>query len=349
MGPLGWSLGWSTGPLGWSIVGLAVLIAAVSVVEAILRWGYGLGNPPLYQADDKIGYLLAPNQRLRRFGNEIVINQYSMRAGAIAPLPAPGTLRIFLLGDSLANGNAWTDQADILSARIAHYMQQRLLPNGLPSLYECRSSERTPYERTPYERIEAINASANSWGPRNELAYLERYGTFGSNVLVLLLNTDDLFGTEPTPLQVGRDRNYPNRKPPLALIEVLSRLPKPKPIPGLKEIQEKGGDRVGQNLAAIDGICHKVRAEGGPLILVLSPLKRELPGPRDYELVARQRLTDWANKTNVSYLDLLETYQQHSHPESLYRDHIHLSPVGNELVAEAIADLIAPQLHTKIS
>lgn len=301
---------------------LAVLLAALVLAEVALRVGFGFGNPPLYVGDDRIGYLLAPNQKVRRFGNLIEINEYSMRAGAIDPQPNPNTLRLLLLGDSLANGNWWTDQQDILSYRIAHYLQPVLPP--------------------PYKEIEALNASANSWGPRNELAYLERYGTFDATVLVLLLNTDDLFGTQPTPLQVGRDRSYPSQKPPLAIVEVLGRyLKKNQPIPGLKEIQNEGGDRVGKNLEAINGIYQKVIADGGQFILVLSPLKREVPGPRDYELVARQRLKDWTAEADVCYLDLMETYQKHDpDPDSLYRDHIHLSPDGNELVGSAIAKAI---------
>ena len=112
-----------------------------------------------------------------------------MRAEAIAPVPNPHTLRLLLLGDSLANGNWWTDQPDILSARIAHYLQPSL-PSG-------------------YHQVEALNVSANSWGPRNQLAYLDRYGMFGACLVVLLLNTDDLFGTQPTSLQVGRDSQLP--------------------------------------------------------------------------------------------------------------------------------------------
>ncbi len=312
----------------WLLLGLGAIASATLLVEIALRLGYGFGRPPLYIADQQIGYLLAPNQQLRRFGNRIAINEYSMRAEAIAPLPAPNALRIFLLGDSLANGNWWTNQPEILSARIAHYLQ--------PSVSSLAGSS---------DQVEAINASANSWGPRNELAYLERYGTFGSAVLVLLLNTDDLFGTEPTPLQVGRDSNYPSRNPPLAIAEVLSRLQKPQIIPGLEAIRNEAGDHVGKNLAAINGIYQKVSADGGKFVLVLSPLKRELPGPRDYELVARQRLTDWADEANVPYLDLLETYQQQPEPERLYRDHIHLSPAGNELVAEAIAQSISQLLQ----
>ncbi len=94
-----------------------IAVIAVVLVFLKIKLTYGLGNPPLYVGDEKIGYLLAPNQKLKRFGNRIEINKYSMRAGAIAPLPDQNTLRVFLLGDSLANGNWWTDQANILSAR----------------------------------------------------------------------------------------------------------------------------------------------------------------------------------------------------------------------------------------
>ncbi|MGB3291553.1 MAG: SGNH/GDSL hydrolase family protein [Phormidesmis sp.] len=308
----------------WILLGaLAVCLAALAVLEVALRLGFGFGNPPLYVADEGMGYVLAPNQRLRRFGNRIHINEYAMRSAAVSSLPAPDTLRLLLLGDSLANGSWWTDQADILSARIAYHLQA-----ALPK---------------PYQQVEALNASANSWGPRNELAYLERYGTFGAGVLILMLNTDDLFGTQPTSLQVGRDRSYPSQKPSSAIAEVIGRyLKKNQPILGLEEIQSEGGDRVGKNLDAISAIHSYATATDAKFILVLSPLKRELPGPRDYEIVARTRLKDWATAANIPYLDLLPVYQQHPDAESLYRDHIHLSPVGNELVSEAIAQVIPP-------
>lgn len=309
---------------GWILLGaLAACLAVLAAIEVALRLGFGFGNPPLYLADEGMGYVLAPNQRLRRFGNRIQINEYAMRSAAISPLPAPETLRLLLLGDSLANGSWWTDQADILSARIAHHLQAALPKD--------------------YQQVEALNASANSWGPRNELAYLERYGTFGASVLILMLNTDDLFGTQPTALQVGRDRSYPSHKPSSAIAEVVGRyLKKSQPIPGLEEIQSEGGDRVGKNLAAISAIHDQAIAADAQFVLVLSPLKRELPGPRDYEIVARRRLKDWATEANIPYLDLLTVYQQHPDAERLYRDHIHLSPAGNELVSEAIAQTIPP-------
>ena len=49
------------------IVSLGALIIVAVLVEGVLRVGFGFGNPPLYIADEHIGYLLAPNQRVRRF------------------------------------------------------------------------------------------------------------------------------------------------------------------------------------------------------------------------------------------------------------------------------------------
>ncbi len=302
-------------------ISLVGVTAVVLLVEITLRFGFGFGRPPLYVADPSMGYRLAPNQNIRRFGNQISINQYSMRAGEISPIPAPNHFRLLLLGDSLANGNWWTDQKNILSTLIARELQPALLGQ--------------------YIAVEPLNASANSWGPRNQLAYLQRYGTFGANVLVLLLNTDDLFGTQPTDLQVGRDRNYPDRNPPFALAELFDRLrdrliQRNLPIPGLEDIQNEEGDRVGKNLSAIDLIYRQTSAENAKFLLALSPLKREMPGPRDYEIAARQRLRDWTLENKISYIDLLPTFQKHPNTDTLYRDHIHLSPLGNQLVSSII-------------
>ncbi|NEP15669.1 MAG: SGNH/GDSL hydrolase family protein [Leptolyngbya sp. SIO4C1] len=297
-------------------IGLAIALCGLLLTELLLRL-LGFGCPPLYQADSDIGYLLAPNQRLRRFGNRIEINQYSLRTAPISAQRPSQTLRILLIGDSIVNGNWWTDQAETLSAQLEQSLE-------------------SPAD---YQQVEVLNASANSWGPRNELAYLKRFGTFEAQVVVLVLNTDDLFGTKPTSLQVGRDRSYPDRRPASALSEVAERyLRRPAPVPGLKEIQAEPGDRVGFNLEAVKAIEQLVTANQAQLILAMTPLKREvLPsGPRDYELAARSRLETLAQTLDLPYLSFLTAFQQAESPAALYRDHIHLSPQGNQLVCEQI-------------
>lgn len=297
---------------------LAVILSLLVLLEVGLRLLFGFGNPLIYIPDEQIGYLLAPNQRTRRFGNRIEINQYSMRSLPVTLARSPSTFRVLLLGDSIANGGWWTDQNQTISATIAHLLQS----NG-----------------TTFNRVEVLNASANSWGPRNELAYLQRFSTFDAQAVVLLINTDDLFATAPTSIPVGRDRNYPNRKPPLALVEVFSRYILPdKPIPELEAIHHETGDRVGYNLAAIEQIQAITRQSNSQFLLVMTPLLREIgePGSRDYEVTARHRLTEFTKTQQITYLDFLPVFNSTKQPATLYRDHIHLSLQGNQIVSETI-------------
>ncbi len=296
----------------------AIIIGLLGIFEIGLRLVVGFGNPLTYNADSKIGYLLTPNQKVVRFGNRIKINQYSMRYEPIEESRENTTLRIFLLGDSVANGNWWTDQDETISAIIEKQLNEKLGQD---------------------KSIEVLNASANSWGPRNELAYLEKFGLFDSKTIVLLINTDDLFAKAPSSLVVGVDRNYPDKKPPSAIAEVISRylLPAPK-VPEIKE----EGDRVGLNLEAIKRIQEITNQNNAKFILAMTPLLREVgePGPRDYEIKTRQRLEDFTLAEKIIYLDLLPVFKSVSEPGNLYRDHIHLSPEGNQVVSETISKSI---------
>ena len=297
--------------MNWIGIAIAFLSIALIPLEFALRLLFGFGDPLLYLADEQMGYLLAPNQSVRRFGNRIEINQYSMRSKPIAPKAEMGTKRILMIGDSIVNGGWWTDQKEVLSELVA------------------RS-----------QPLEVLNASANSWSPRNELAYLKRFGTFSADVIVLVINTDDLFGTPPTSLGVGCDRNYPDRKPICAIVEVIDRylLPAPELPAELKQIQAESGDRVGINLAAIVQIRDIATQNQAAFILAMTPLLRELvpPGSRDYELKARQRLLEMTQTENIEYIDFLTILARSPDPKLLYRDHIHLSAAGNQQISDWI-------------
>ncbi len=316
------------------LVILAVVVGFFVLLEIGLRSLFGFGNPLIYVGDEQIGYLLAPNQRTRRFGNRIEINQYSMRGSPIAKTPAPSTLRVLLLGDSIANGGWWTDQNNTISSLM------------MRSLASSTNSN--------YQEVEVLNASANSWSPRNELAYLEKFSTFNAQVIILLINTDDLFGTPPTSLPVGRDRNYPDSKPSLALLEVWQRyLSKQKPIPELKAVHNEAGDRVGINLEAIGKIQDLTRQTNSKFLLVMTPLLREIgePGSRDYEIKARQRLNDFTKAQEINYIDFLPIFNSNPDPKSLFHDHIHLNLQGNQFVSEIIERSlleILSQSHSQI-
>lgn len=293
----------------WLVLGAA--IAGIILIELLLRFGFGFGTPLLYIGDPNIGYLLAPNQSVRRFGNRITINQYSMRSGSVSPKPAARMRRILLLGDSIVNGGWWTDQANILSEVMA---------------------------RQAPKPTEVLNASANSWAPRNELAYLQRFGIFNADVVVLVINTDDLFATAPSSRVVGHHLNYPDRKPLCAIAEVIQRYLLPASLPnGLEIAPAETGDRVGANLAAIRAIHSLAKQNQAEFLLAMTPLLRELepPGSRDYEQVARQRLLALTQTEAIQYLDFLPIFERNQ-PTHLYRDHIHLSQTGTQLVSDTI-------------
>jgi len=292
------------------------VLGAIAVLEIGLRLLFGFGNPPIYKADEKIGYLLAPSQRTRRMGNRVEINEYSMRGSAIRPAPDPDTLRVMVLGDSIVNGGWWTDQDETIPAMMAKSLSQKRQNGG---------------------SAEVLNASANSWGPPNQLAYVREFGLFEASTVVLVINTDDLFSKPPDPSVVGRDRNYPDRKPPLAIVEVFDRFRKSPPAPDAPKI-ELPRDPVGYNLDAIREINAIATQTDARFRLAMTPLRREIgaPGPKDYELKARDRLKSLAETENIEYIDFLPIFNDHPQPETLYRDHIHLSPEGNRLVSDRL-------------
>ncbi len=299
------------------LMAIAILTGVTVIIEVGLRLTVGLGNPPLYIADDDIGYLLAPNQQVRRRGNLIKINQYSMRSDDITQEKPDSKLRIFVLGDSIVNGGWWTDQNEILSESI-----------------------KTEIQKNSGRSIEVLNGSANSWSPRNELAYIKRFGLFDADTLILVINTDDLFGTAPTSVQVGRDLNYRDRRPPLALIELYQHYFAKNPeIPELKKVRKEPGDRVGFNLQAIKEIKEIAAANNTEFILAMTPLLREVKGTgsRDYELKARKRLQEFATSEDILYIDFLPIFANFPQPEFLYHDTIHLSIQGNHMVSQTLA------------
>jgi len=301
---------------------VAVLVLVVGGLEIGLR-SFGFGKPLLYIADPQIGYLLAPNQQTRRFGNQILINQYSMRSDTVTSDRPAHTFRVLLLGDSIANGGWWTDQNHTISTLLQH----RLTGTGT---------------------TEVLNASANSWGPRNEWAYLQRFGSFESQIVVLLINTDDLFAVAPTSIPVGRDRNYPNQKPASAISEVFNRYAVKAPfIPELAAWQKEGGDRVGVNLETIRQIQIFVAQHHGQLLLAITPLIREInsPGSRDYEIKARQRLQEFTRKEKISFVDFLPNFNEMDNAKTIYHDHIHFNLKGNRVIAQRLGQSIQEMMR----
>ncbi|MEG4347498.1 SGNH/GDSL hydrolase family protein [Microcoleus sp. A003_D6] len=317
---------------------LALTAGLWAAIEVLLRVMLGFGNPLIYIADAECGYLLAPNQRVRRLGNRIEINEYSMRTVAIAPTPALETLRVLLLGDSVANGGWWTHQTDTISEIMARQLRLQV---------QHRASDAQISSKVNYSDFEVLNASANSWGPRNQLAYAKRFGVFGAKAVVLLLNTDDLFASAPCALVVGRDRSYPDRKPRSATLELLSRYLLPAMPPRQLAAPRAESDVVGCNLEAMRQIQKIAVSANVEFLLAVTPKRDEFgEGSRDWEVKARERLAELVETEKITYIDFLPIFNCAAELPTLYRDSIHLSPQGNQLVSKTISrQIVALFLH----
>jgi lysophospholipase L1-like esterase len=134
-------------------------------------------------------------------------------------------------------------------------------------------------------------------------------------------------------------------------VEVWQRyLVKQNPIPEITALQNEPGDRVRMNLEAIGEIQTIARETNSQFLLVMTPLRREIgaPGPRNYEITARQRLSDFAKAQQISYVDVLPVFNSHKNPQALYQDHIHLNLQGNQLVNQLMVRSLLDMLGQSI-
>lgn len=177
---------------------LLVSAIALATSELVCRFIIGLGDPPLYQSDETMEYVLQPSKTYRRFHNRFTVNRYSMRADDFPPhKSSPSELRVLVIGDSIVYGGVRIDQSEIDTEILKRDLRQQV---GRP--------------------VVVGNASAKSWGPPNELAYLKRFGTLDADVIILELSSHD-YADAPTFVPVvGISAEYPDKKPPLALADL---------------------------------------------------------------------------------------------------------------------------------
>ena len=190
-----------------------ILVLALSVllltIEILLKLILKVHRPVLFQTDAKTGYIFQPDQKISRFCKRNEYNQYSQRSQEICYEKNPKNYRILMLGDSVLNGGSYTDQSQTITA----FLEDKLL------------SQKTG--------IEVLNASCSSWGIGNQLGYLQKFGTFHSDLIILQIGSHDLLQLTSTSDAVG-GLSHPTRTPYSASLFLIRRLLLPKVIRTLK-------------------------------------------------------------------------------------------------------------------
>jgi hypothetical protein len=297
-------------------------------VELTARFYLGLGDPPLMIADPEIEYMFAPNQSVRRFGNSIRYNGYSMRATPdfARDLVSDGEFRVLLLGDSVVNGGALLDDAAIASTLL----QQQLA-----------NATRHP--------VLVMNASAGSWGPPNLLAYVRRYGMFEAHVVVIVLNggdDQDVF----EPVSIVGTTSFPDRRPLFATQELIERYA----VPRLRGLFSAGpaatptasAELVQANRTATHGaireLVSRARSEGRTVFIALHQDINELRGQPGEGSV---QLRELAESLDVPVIDLASAFRDAlSEGQTLFFDDIHPTAAGHRLIAQRIYEALLPML-----
>ncbi len=154
---------------GRTVALLATALVLIGTAETILRIeGFG-PNAVVYVLDPYGGYFPAPNQNHVRYGGKVIVNSFGMRAPEYTLAKPPDVFRIFMIGDSTLWGGSYVDQDD-LYARI---VEKKLNELGAG-------------------KVEVLNLGVNGWGPLHERGYIEHYGTYDADLVIIHMPYDDI-------------------------------------------------------------------------------------------------------------------------------------------------------------
>jgi hypothetical protein len=301
----------------------AVLAGSLACVELVARFVLGLGTPPLSETHPTIEYLFRPNQKVHRFGNVFATNRYGMRSEDFPPQKLdPHELRILVFGDSVVNGGTLSDQS-----RIATSIVQRKLA------------------QMQHRNVVVGNISAGSWGPPNELAYLEQFGFLDADLVILVLSSSD-YNDAPT-FEPLNPLTHPTETPVSAAVEGLVRylprylngngLHQESSIPDPNEVINKRDVQV--SLSAERRFYEMAKSENAKVVLVQHWTESELR--------TGHTLTGYKENRRVGLESLIPVYEDAAKLRSYvdagknpFRDDIHLSDNGQQALAELILDIV---------
>ncbi|QDU70929.1 hypothetical protein Pan265_07730 [Mucisphaera calidilacus] len=301
-----------------------VVVLGLLGLEAYLRWGVGLGDPPLWVADPEVEYKLAANQDCRRWGNRIVVNELGMRSGPFSRTrDTDDGVRVVIVGDSVMNGGTLMDQSD-LAAEVLRARLQAMTDRS----------------------IEVGNVSAGSWGPVNMAAAFDQLELEALDVVIVVVSSHDL--TDMPGYGPLNEREHPTAKPFSATTEALVRYGPPlwryltrKPAP---ESDSDFQPRINmpaaeKSLSALRGLFDSARTTRAEAILVVHPDANEVTSGQ-LHANGRAMLAE-AERLGVQTVDMLPLLREGAKEDRVhYRDVIHPSEDTHTLYAQVFEALV---------
>lgn len=246
---------------------IVLLLTAAGVTEVASRYRHTT-DFPIYDADNRIGYIPKPNQSGSLNGQgEWAFNELSM--GVPRPFsPSGGKEDILLVGDSLVFGPINFNHSD----RLWHQIEKRSQATVWP-------------------------ISAGSWAIQNEVQYLMDHPEVVNAVdrIIFVWNTDDFKG----PSSWYSERQKPTRKPISAALHLLVETATAPDVTPKPEFEVKKRD-------ALLDLAQLLQRTHIPVDIWLYPRTRELKNPktvREFKYAILDKLGDRARVFDVAAIN----------------------------------------------
>ena len=300
------------------------LVLAVVGGELFARFYLGLGDPPLMQLDPQIEYLFQPSHTYRRFGNHIHYNQWSMRSPELEKQKAsPDEFRVLIVGDSVVNGGSLTDDSQLATTLLQRDLSEKLK-----------------------RKVVVGNVSAGSWGPANQLSYLQRFGLFDADGVVFVWSSHDVYDVPLFDPRLTHAPDFPTSTPICALWEGFTRYFVPRlwflrpeePPPEVPATQP-----VPSCIDAMKTSIEMAKAMGAGVIVARHYTVEELGKPEGWAHAAIREVAQEEGVPLISFDAAFQTGIKQGLP--IYRDIIHPGPAGQRVIADVLEPAIEESLH----
>lgn len=301
-------------------------LATLAGTEAFLRIRYGLGDPPVVISDAVTEYRMAPNAHYRRLEHRMDFNAYSMRSDPITPTrTSAAERRVLVMGDSVVNGGAWTDQSELATSILQARLRRDATPNSIVG-----------------------NISAGSWGPQNLLGYATEFGLFDADVVAIVVSSHDAFDEVTSLPSVS---GVPSQTYWFALSEAWDRLrpsltPSAPPTtrPDDPPPNHHGGS--GPCVVALGELIDRVRVGGATPLVFFHYERTELDRADEGE--GHRLLRAGCAAHGVEPISLAPAFRAAiAAGENPYRDEIHPNAAGQRAMAAALAPPIEAALRDR--
>lgn len=297
----------------------SLALAAFIGTEFVARFVLGLGDPPLFLADSKIEYLYKPGH-YHRFGHIVHVNQWSMRSPDFPQRkPSANELRVLVIGDSVVNGGAKLDNSQVATDLFARDLAKA---TGRPTVVG--------------------NISAGSWGPPNELAYLEKFGTFDADAAIVVWSSHDAWDI---PGFGGFGIDQPTQKPLLASYEAFRRYAIPMMVPPPSESPAHTKQDVENGVSAARKLLELIQSKKIPVAVILHKTQKELNGA---ELEGDRALAGVAESLGIPVFQTAALFAPAVRSgRSVFFDDIHPNAAGNRLLADQYLQVASDLLNLR--